>query len=556
MPTGLEGVVGLDGHVPVYEPAGRWTIWGKHEVWDGSVGANRYVPKVNDYVIDHDTYTTYKVDSLDAVTLIPVLREVRPANMAYTFTETDVLFGVGPGTQSDTYRVYVDKSVTPHVLAVDIRLKVAGTLARHAKIFKGSDLTPTGKVISKVFDNSGILISEDIGLELIATDGQLINHSIKTVKVCHTTENLVDGEIVTLVIYSDNGHVVSKRQLLVENTAFIRSVDASRKYVSHISCETSFMSMGNDHLIEFPLNIPINGLNIMGKIHYSDGSIVKLPVDGVKFKMFGLEQFISSIPGQQVNLVLSYALGANEVAYTGVSSDGKYVTEAYTLKTINPNNSYAVKLFGYPFYINEASGYEMKWWMFNLDRNIWFDVTPYVRFNENTGPFNPKGYGYLQRKSVSVNLRDVSGAFKPFVHTQIVDIVLNSVPGDTPTEWTVSHESVPGRAPYGPDIRATKPAVNYVKIDCGKATYADWKAAVYNGVYPIVNNILETVPPEPTHFVLSYGGFETEYPVTSWNQELNTTIDVPIGKNVMVRFIKKLSTGQLELAIAAIPVKV
>lgn len=555
MPTGLDGVVGSDGSVPLYEPEGRWTVWGKHEIWDGTVGNKRYVPKVQDYVIDRDTYTSYIVDSLDPVTLIPVLREVRPANMTFSFTETDILFGVGPGTQSDTYRVYIDKSVTPHVLAVDIRLRVAGTMAHHAKIFKGSDLTPTGRVVSKVFDNSGVLISEDIQLELVALDSHN-NHSIKTVKVCHTTENLIDGELVTLVIYSDNGHVVSKRQLLVENTAFIRSVDASRKYISHISCETSFMSMGNDHLIEFPLNIPINGLNIMGKIHYSDGSVVKLPVDGTKFKMYGIEQFISSIPGQQVNLVLAYQLGPNETAYTGVSSDGKFITEPYTLKTINPNNSYAVKLFGYPFFINEAVGYEMRWWMYNLDRNIWFEVTPHVAFNASTGPFNPKGYGYLQRKSVSVNLKDVSGAFKPFVHTQVVDIVLNSIPGATPNEWTVSHVSVPGQAPYGLDVRGTKPAVNFVKIDCGKSTYAEWKSLIYDNIHPIINNVIESTPPDPTHFIIGYGGIETEYPVGSWNQELNMSIDVPINRNVTVRFIKKLSSGQLELGIAVIPIKV
>jgi hypothetical protein len=210
--------------------------------------------------------------------------------------------------------------VTPHVLAVDIRLKVAGTMASYAKIFKGSDLTESGNVISRVYDSNGNFISENIPLELVAIDSHN-NYSIKTIKVCHTNEHLLDGEIVTAVIYGDNGHVVSKRQLLVENTSFIRSVDASAKYISHISVESAFISPTFDHIIEFPLNIPLNALNLMGVVHYSDGSTLKLPVDGSKFRMFGLEQYVSSIVGQTVDLVLSYALAPNEIAYTGVSTD-------------------------------------------------------------------------------------------------------------------------------------------------------------------------------------------------------------------------------------------
>jgi hypothetical protein len=233
----------------------------------------------------------------------------------------------------------------------------------------------------------------------------------------------MDGEIVTAVVYSDTGHVVSKRQLLVENTSFIRSLNVSQKYVSHISLECPFLSQSVDNTIEFPLNVPLNALNMMGVVHYSDGSTLKLPVNGSKFTMHGVDQYVSSIVGQRVDLVLSYALSDNEVAYANTNVNGRYVTEAYFLLTTNPNNSYSIKLFGYPYFIDENNGYQMRWWLFNLDRNISFEVTPFVRFSENTGPYDPKGYGYLQRKSVSLNLRDVSAAFKPFIHTQLVDIV-------------------------------------------------------------------------------------------------------------------------------------
>ena len=52
-------VVGLDGVVPIYNPAGLWQWWSLDSVYVGQQGSEKYVPKVSDYVIDPGTYTTY-----------------------------------------------------------------------------------------------------------------------------------------------------------------------------------------------------------------------------------------------------------------------------------------------------------------------------------------------------------------------------------------------------------------------------------------------------------------------------------------------------------------
>lgn len=551
------GVVGTDGVQPIFQPDGRWCWWSIGEIFnEGTVGQNKYVPKINDYVIDPETYTTYRVTYLDPVTLYPTLEEIRPANMSFGFSETDILFGVGPGTQADTYRVYIDKSVMPYILAVDIRLRVAGTMAKYAKLFKGANLTNTGHVVSKVYDSNGNFISENVPLELVALDSH-VNYSIKTVAVCHTVEDLVNGEIVTAVIYNDQGHVVSKRQLLVEETSFIRSINASRKYVSHISLENAFLSPTFDHRIEFPLNIPINAINLMGIVHYSDGDTLRLPVDGSKFTMHGLEQYLSTIIGQKVDMVLSYALSENETAYAGVTSDGHYVTEPYELITVNPNNSYSVKLFGYPIWVSEATGYVMQWWLFNLDRNVWFDVTPYVRFADNTGPYDPKGYGYLQHKTVSINLHDVSGAFNQFIHVQTVDIVLNGFPDVSPlsTAWTMSHESITGRPFYGTGLYAKKVSDTELNLSSGIATYEEWLERVYSDTFPLVDRSAELTAPVPTHFVVTINGVSTEYPVANWNANIVVNQDITVFKTITLRFVKKTGVADMQLGISAMLVK-
>lgn len=553
---GITGVVGTDGNVPVYNANGLWQMWGIGDIWRGDVGAHKHVPKVDDYVIDPATYTMYIVEEHDPVTLVPRLREIRPANMSFTLTETDVLFGVNGYNQSDTYRVYIDQSVIPHVLAVDIRLKIAGSMASYCKLFKGSDVSTTGHVVSKTYDSNGQFIGENVPLELVAIDSHN-NYSIKTVAVCHTTEDLINGEVVTAVIYNDQGHVVSKRQLLVENTSFIRSVNASQRYISHISIESAFLSPTEDHVIRFPLNIPMNALNIIGVVHYSNGQTLRLPVDGSKFKMFGLDQHISSIIGQQVDLVLSYALSSDEVSYAGVTGDGHYITEPYQLVTVNPNNSYSVKLFGYPFWVNEATGYQMRWWLFNLDRNVFFEVTSWVRFADNTGAFNPKGYGYLQRKSVSINLKDVSGSFNSFVHVQLVDIVLSAPPDNSPTQtaWTMSHESISSRPLYGNLLYCKRVGTNLIDITSTISTFDLWKERMYLHTYPLLDRTAELNPPAPTHFVVNVGGVESEFAIEEWSQQLLVSVDPLEHGTVTVRFVKRTSSGDMQLSIAALSVK-
>jgi hypothetical protein len=554
------GVSGTDGVTPVYQPEARWCFWALSEIYNGTAGTNRYVPKLKDYVIDPDTFTTWIVSEIDPVTLIPTLTEIRPVNMSYSFSTTDILFGVGPGTQSDTYRVYVDASVTPSIMAVDVRLKVAGSMCNYCVIYKGSDLSSTGHILSKLYDASGNFVTNNIPLELVEIDTHT-NYSVKTVSVCYTNETLTDGEVVTAVFYSAGGHVVSKRQLLVENTSFIRDVNASQKYVSSINLKSPFISPTFDNVINFPLNMPVNALNITGVVNYSDGSSLEMPVDGNKFKIFGLEQYVSTIVGQEINLVLSYALGANEIGYGLVSGDGKYATAGYKLVTSDVNNSYTVKLFGYPVWQNDTIGYYMQWYLFNLDRNVYFDVTPFVRFADNTGIFNPKGYGYMQQKDVTINLADVSGAFKPYIHTQTMDIVLKSPPNSLQTPWLVSSENTTISPYYGDKMLAI---YNYnqmnstinLNIAATQTTLDDWLNHIYYSTKPLTNPDIEIAPPVPTHFQIIQGGNEVEFTIDQWNASLNIPFVVALYSTVFVKFIKRTGNGDLELSIAGMLVTI
>lgn len=547
-------VAGTDGIVPVYDPNARWCYWSINEIYTGTIGKGKYIPKVNDYVIDPDTFVTYIVASLDELTLIPRLVIKRPNIADNALSETDILFGVGPGTQSDTYRVYVDKSVIPFVLEVDARLKVAGSMSNFAKIYLGVDCSSaSGKVISRVYDSSGNFVTENVPLELVAIDSH-VNYSIKRIGTCHTNVNLNDGEVVTVVIFSSDGHVISKRQLLVENTSFIRQVNDGKKYITSINLECPFISPTQADIIEYPLNVPIDAINLMGVVNYSDGSKLKLPVNGGKFVIHGLEQYVSTIVGQKMNLVLAYLLDTDEAVYGSVSSDNKYVSAPYTLRTINPNNSYTVKVYGYPVWVNQANGYIMKWFLYNLDRNVWFDVTPYVEFAENTGAFNPKGYGYLQEKAIQINLEDVSGAFKPYIHTEVVEIILNGIPSADSTPWTVRNAASSSDIKFGKDLfaerkSATEPKVN---LSSGFTTKEEWLNNFYTKTYPLINPVFEEEPPVPTTFIVSYKNVETVCSIDDWNSDITLNSIPDLGSTLFIRFVKETPTNDIQLSIAAV----
>lgn len=548
-------VVGLDGHSPIYQPDSRWTIFALNEIYIGQNGLQPngkpyYVPKVNDYVIDPETYTTYICKHIDPVTLIARLQQIRPANMTIEFTENDILFGIS-GNDAGTYRVYLDTSVIPHTLAVDARLKVGGSMVDHCKLFKGTDLGGNGEVISRTYDASGNVVTDRVALETVAINSH-DNYSIKTVAVCHTNIKMDDGELVTAVFYDHLGKVVSKRQLLVENTGFIRGVNAEQRYVSHISLESPFLSPTLDHVIEYPLNIPINALNLMGIVHYSDGSKLRLPVDGSKFRIYGLDQFVSTTIGQKIELVLSYQLSSNETAYGISAAENKCITEPYSIVVVEPNNSLAVKVYGYPVWIDDATGYRMQFWLLNLDRNIYFNVTNHVSFAENTGAFDPRGFGYLQRKAIVLNLRDVSGGFKPMIHTQLMDIVLN-LPNGTNTPWTVSHESLGERPSYGDSLVAIRqlPVKDKFKIDCEIATQEEWLNRVYYATYPLIDRFKEIKPPKPTHFEIMYAGRSATYTIAEWNSILTLDVELPHNSTIFIKFIRRQAQMDMQLSVAA-----
>jgi hypothetical protein len=255
-------------------------------------------------------------------------------------------------------------------------------------------------------------------------------------------------------------------------------------------------------------------------------------------------------------------MGANEVAYgLNVGSD-KHISEIYDITTTNMNGSYAVQLYGYPVWVDLVAGYRLEWFLYSLDRNIAFNVTPHVRINAVRGSYDAKAYGVNQTLSVSVNLKDVNGTYKSFIHVQYVDVLLNK-PGnerpdiDSVSNWNMS--VVSGQVtPYGQGVYATyhRQTANlfHVKLDANTSDRAMWLEKVYLPTAPLFDSYREMRAPTPTHFALVANGVSTTYSINDWNTELSLSQSLTNGGSVYLKFFQRTTDGDLQLSIAGMQI--
>lgn len=546
-------IIGSDGAVPQYDPDGRWTTWNINEIYTGSLATNKFVPKINDYVRDTVRRETYIVTAISSL-LIPTLVVVN--DIEGDVLVEDAIIGASTGRQSETYRVYLDNSTLPATLCVDARLKIMGSMTSYARLFRGTDSTITGEVVSMVYSN-GHYLDDKIMLELAAYDSH-DNHTIKNVPPAHTNRTLKDGELLTLVVYSQLDRVVSKKVLMVENTSYIRSVNANQKYISHVSIKTPFLDSNDHRVINYPINVPVGGLNIYGRVHYSDGSIRTLPVDNSKFRLLGLESFVATIVGQEVPLVLSYRLDNDESVYGSVSADGKFITEPFTLKTEVENGVFTPKLYGYPEWNQVLNSYTLKWWLMDLRRDILMDVTAFVRFNDNSSIWVGDSYNNVQNISVRINLSDVSESFPDYIHTQTMFIILRKTGNVLGHKFEIGFEPNQNQL-YGQNLEAVANMVNQnlwkVNLKNDIINYSDWLERLYFNTKPLFSLRREERPVAPTHFAIIIDGVRFEQPISAWDKDITISSNLDLYSNIYVEFLKVTTANTLKLSIAGLPIK-
>lgn len=543
------GIIGVDGIAPIYNPDGRMSIWSIDEIYRGGEGQNKYIPKVGDLVVEGETGIFYRVTDLDPVTFIPELS-------SFTIRQ-DVVVDQLLSITADNFRVYYDRSVEPYTLNPDGFMHIYDPDASFARIYRGNDIDPT-KIISRRYDNNGNFIGHDIPLKMVAFNSH-DNYGIKGIPYANCNVELVDGEPCIVVVYNSNGKVLTKGKCIIEETTYVAQAYAEQKYITQIFLKSVFVDTVHSGDIHYPVNLPIPSFNPIGVVQYNDGSQVEYPVDGDRFSLFGLDQFVSTIIGHKVPLVLSYKLAPNESALATTDNDGFFVTRPYNLVVSEPNRSYNVKMFVYPYWLNEVSGYSYRVYLMNLDRDILYDVTSLVGITANSPSFLPTSYGVTQRLTFSLDLAKIGGGYNTFIHIQTVDIVLRGAATNDAltTLWEVG-SVVPSNTPYyGSELRAKLNIDNTRKVYLGNniESVEEFLNRTYYRTDPIYNPVNESGPVEPTHMEIRYNDRTVFDKVENYNREFEFELDIQMYSNVDIIFYRETVTGYLKLGIVSMIVR-
>lgn len=537
-----------------YNPDRGFRVWLISEIVLTAGQTNKYVVNVDDLVLDYNQGWK-RVTDVEEGTWVPTLEVWEAPEHSDPDGEENVLVGVGPGYSSESYRCFIDTSVTPYVMAPDARLHFYGSMVASYAVFLGSDISKeSGKMISAWYDPNGDFVGPYIPVESATVEGATVS-TIKIPMVGYTTQDVADSERVTLVAYDDKEGVISYAQLLVMNTEVLRQTDQSKRYVEGIFLDTPFLSTSDPKVIEFPLNVMVKSLPIQGVVKYRGGQQLRMDAGVAPFTLVGLENYVATAEGQDFPIFARYQLADDEISYKVIPTTDRAITEEYIARTVAADGAYSCRLFVYPTWVNASVGYRLEFWLYNLDRSRFYNVTPYVELGVNSSPYRPRAYGELQTLTYALNLNQVDGRFAPYRYVSTFQVALLTS-GETKATWAVyprpDVDSSYGRNLVG-DLEYVATNQWRLRLGNGAASMQAWLQKMYYAAEPLINTEIEEFAPTPTHFILHFLHNDYKYSVTQWNDVLAVNNDLAGGELLTISWIKEMYDTDLQLAMTAVP---
>lgn len=507
---------------PILDVERRFTVWKIDEIYTGPSGEGRNVPNVDDQVLDWNS-GVYRVISVDhGKTNLSYMTRVNLGSLGGGIDDSDIAVITGPGANSNSFRVYIDTTVTPHTLAVDSRVIWNGPENAYIKIFKGTDTDQTtGKVVSAIVTTTGRISSENLPLTAVVVPNGT-NVSVKAASTGFCSETLKDGDVVTIVTYTASGIKTSTDKFIVSTTNLVRSINQSEKYVTNIELITPFLSAIDKQLVECPINMITQSLNFSAKVSYSDGTSATTNIDGRKWNLIGLDTYVASQIGQVSRLMLTYTLGSSELAFdAGPELPDRKVIAEYRIKTVEVDTFYSVKLFVVPVWNSATRTYTLSWYLYNLERDDVVEVTNYVEYATTSPKFVGDRYSSTQTLQVAFNMQNLGQSYSYYRHVEVVAITLTN-PGSRAGSNNFYNISYGDGLLYGASARALFSAdtVNSGKLklnlSCGYSDSMTWLTNIYRQLDPLYYEIAEPEAPLPSHARVIVG-----YGASAWQKDIS-----------------------------------
>lgn len=537
----------------------RFNVWQMDNIYTGEENSEgRYVPNVDDLVVAYDT-GWWRCTHVDYETGFSTLTPWSFNNISDNTDKTDVIIG-GNSTTSDSYRIYVNTKTVPYEFSFDTRLKIYGSSASYVKIFK--DGQTEGSSISAVFNSAGAMVTENIQLENVVIPNTVVT-AIKVPKQGNLTDKVNTGEVVNVVVYSNSGSVLAIFKVVAVSTNFVRTIDAGKKLITNISLISPYLSVGDDRLIEYPSNMTLDSSSLVGKVTYNDGSTQRYPVDGRKFKVLGLSNYVTTQIGQTVPLVLTYTLAADEFSNNVKEVAGtRFINKSYQLTTVDSDNLYSVKMFVVPYWNAPDNTWKLDYYLYNLARDSVFKVTSYVEYATNTVAFDGRAakWGTAQELTVALNLDKLGSSFNYYRHVQDFTITLHQAGSNLTSSgyYTIEYDanSIFTQITYA--NVTTSPTGKVIDISGGRSVEDHWLEAIYRSTEPLYFAFGEAQAPTPTHVKILIG--------TNWSREIpvsdillpiaNVNTTVVQGTLIRLEFIANYNSKRLQLGTVGLVAKI
>lgn len=536
----------------------RFSLWQMDNIYTGEAGSTgRHVPNVDDLVVAYDS-GWWRCTHVDYETGYSTLVPWTFTNIADNTGDSDTIIG-GSSTTTDSYRIYVNTDVVPHTFSFDTRLKMYGSNASYIKIFKNGKTE--GESISAIFNSAGAMVTENIELENVIIPNTTVR-AIKVPKQGNLTDSPDHGEVLNVVVYSNSGAVLAIFKMVAVITNFVRTIDAGKKLISNISLMSPYTAAGDDRLLEYPANMTLDSSSLVGKVTYNDGTTQRYPVDGRKFELLGMDNYVTTQIGQTVPLVLTYKLANDEYSNNVKEVDGtRFINKSYRLSTVESDNLYNVKLFVVPYWKSANNTWELDYYLYNLDRERIYKVTNYVEYSSNTLAFNGEAskWGVAQAVTVAVNMDRLGASFRYYRHVQDFTITIHQA-GSNPTSsgyYTLEYDGNSILSQLTTAIVSKSGGKTTLDLSGNHTVVNQWLETIYTSTEPLYYPFGEAAAPTPTHVKILIGSnWSREIPVADALRPI-TNISTTVNQGTLIRleFIANYNTKRLQLATVGLTAK-
>ena len=546
--TSLSDVTPAD--VPVYNPnaEGRLRMYkdiyrGKQYIGEGSIG--RYVPNVDDPVLDYDT-GFYRVRSVDPGTLLADLVEWN-APIRGGASAADFLLGVGPRYPQQGYFVYVNNAAEPPVLNVDSGFYTRYPNTKYFRIFAGLQPLPNAEILSAHYGSSGNYLDDLIpAIEIVDTQGL----PAWVPDSAFASRQIVDGEYCMVVGYDTNGNVTGEAAFICRNTGMVRPTSATQYRIESVELYGPHVDRTSMQ-VKYPVNATIDSVPLQCQVNYRGGGSTIKPIDGTKIRLVSDAMYLPTSPDINQPATLIYNLDATEAYDGSLENEQRFIPVQYTIVADPQADAYGFKLCSFPYWAGAAQGWAWRHYLHDLDHDAVYDVTQITGLAANSKPFDPKLYGVLQEITFAVSVSRADPRFNPYEHVQTlwVSLYADGTVQNT-TNWTVLFEQ--GYNAFGRNCQAISTYVSsgvyQLDVTAGAVTFSEWLERLYTDTRPLYNSHNEGGPLTPTHFLVQVAGIRKRFPLSKWQELLQFEVPGTAGDIATIHFVQEVNGEDLYLS--------